>query len=70
MQLRFVLCLLLVAIAAVSAITVKPLKEQQQSLVDVDDVGQDHANVGDRLVRQYGRRRGYGRRGGRGRYYG
>ncbi|KAM7343674.1 uncharacterized protein ACRADG_010632 [Cochliomyia hominivorax] len=75
-QLRFVLCFLLVAIVAVSAITVKPLKEKSQSLIDVDDVGQGHANVGDRLVRQYGRGRGYGRgyggygrhRGGR--YYG
>ena len=82
LQLRIVLCLLLIAIVAVSAITVKPLKEEglQQSLVDVD--GQGHENTGERLARQYhGYRGGYGRGGygrggygrggyGHGRYYG
>ncbi|XP_037819583.1 uncharacterized protein LOC119608997 [Lucilia sericata] len=72
LQMRFVLCFLLVAIVAVSAITVKPFKEQQQSLLDVDDLGHGHENVGDRLARAYGRRGGYGRGGGyrRGGHYG
>lgn len=62
-QLRFVFCFLLIAIIAVSAITVKPLKDEghQQSLLDVDSQG--HENTGERLARQYyGRGRDYRRR--------